>query len=142
MNASDTTIPDSAREQIAKMGEQYKAELTELVRLIIQQQNESAARDEADSEERRTLDRIKQKDFVSPGEGAMLLGCSAAHLRNLVNKAIKGQASVPIPYADLDGVLTFPTAELLQWARLPKSKAKKASTDKSHLKALVGGKQL
>ena len=77
----------------------------------------------SDSEARKlseTVRRIMAKEFVSIKEVALLLGCSDGHVRNLVGKALRGQALNPIPFRDLDGVTVFPRCELLEWAKQPK----------------------
>jgi len=66
------------------------------------------------------LQRIMAKEFVSTKEVALLLNCSAGHVRNLVDKAQKSKASHPIPFFDLDGVTVFPRLKLLEWAKQPK----------------------
>jgi len=104
-----------------------------------------ATRDTASFEEnevaratRLAIEQIKAKEFISPAEAALLFGCSAQHLRNLVQRAQEGKATYPIPFRDLDGVVTFPVSELLEWSRVPKPRIRKASSkNKRGLRALA-----
>jgi hypothetical protein len=77
---------------------------------------------DAGAEELRSrVARVMAKEFVSVGEAAFLLSCSDGHVRNLVRRAKKGEARVPIPFCDLDGVVVFKLDELLAWSGRPKS---------------------
>ena len=96
-----------------------------VARQVIDEQRTSEPRPDlsSDAEARKlseTVRRIMAKEFVSIKEVALLLNCSDGHVRNLVGKAMKGQASNPIPFRDLDGVTVFPRCELLEWAKQPK----------------------
>jgi hypothetical protein len=89
---------------------------------------------------RKTLEKIKAKEFASVAEAALLMGCSDSHVRNLVEKSIVGLTPYPIPFADLDGVRVLPVQELLQWTRIAKPRVKKTITKRnrktSHLTAV------
>lgn len=78
----------------------------------------------------RILARIYAKENISIQEAAFLLNCSDGHLRNLVEKARVGKTQHPIPFLDLDGVVTFNREELLAWSRRPKDKQKPKSKQK------------
>jgi hypothetical protein len=79
--------------------------------------------DDAEANEyRRKLTLLYAKDFWKPAEAAFVLGCSDTHLRNLVKKAQEGRTSRPIPFIDLDGAVSFPRQQLLEWAGQPKPK--------------------
>ena len=78
----------------------------------------------------RILARIYAKENISIQEAAFLLNCSDGHLRNLVKKARAGKTQHPIPFLDLDGVVTFNREELLAWSRRPKDKQKPKSKQK------------
>jgi hypothetical protein len=83
-----------------------------------------------DSEGRKLRDALRlimSKEFISVREARLLLGCSDSHIRNLVNKALKGKATYPIPFLDLDGVSVFPRVKLLEWAERPKRRLRAAS---------------
>ena len=69
-----------------------------------------------------TLSAIKGKEFISAGEAAELFGCSAQHFRNLVQRAIDGKATEPVTFRDLDGVITFPLSELIEWRKSRKQR--------------------
>jgi hypothetical protein len=71
---------------------------------------------------RRKLALIHAKEFLKASEAAYLLGCSENHLRNLVKKAQGRKTNRPIPFIDLDGTVSFPRAQLLEWAGLPKQR--------------------
>jgi hypothetical protein len=75
-------------------------------------------------ESQRVLARIRAKDNISIQEAAFLLNCSDGHIRNLVKKAKTKKTQQPIPFLDLDGVITFNREELLAWSRQPKGKQK------------------
>jgi hypothetical protein len=75
-------------------------------------------------ESRRILARIQAKENISIQEAAFLLNCSDGHIRNLVKKAKTKKTQHPIPFLDLDGVITFQRGELLAWSRQPKGKSK------------------
>jgi hypothetical protein len=82
----------------------------------------------ADAEELYArLRRIMAKEFITIAEAALMLNCSDGHLRNLIDKAIKGKAVNPVPFLDLDGVRVFPRVKLLEWASQPKGKLKDAN---------------
>lgn len=69
------------------------------------------------------LSRIKVKENISVQEAAFLLNCSDGHIRNLVKKAKHRRTRHPIPFNDLDGLVTFNPDTLLGWSRQPKERA-------------------
>ena len=75
---------------------------------------------------RDALRVIKAKEFVRIPEAARLLDCSESHLRNLVGRAENGEAADPVPFRDLDGLITFNVAELMEWSKRRKAKPKAA----------------
>jgi hypothetical protein len=77
-------------------------------------------------EHKRRLALINAKEYLTAREAALLLGCSDGHLRNLVRDAKKGRKRYPVPFRDLDGVITFPREDLLKWAAQPKPRLKAA----------------
>ena len=112
---------DDIRAELARICDRFKERLlAAMVPLCVSQQFPTDA--EAD-ETRRTIERIKAKQFISTEEAAFLFGCSEQHLRNQVQKAINGMAVHPIPFADIDNVTRFPLADLLEWASLAKPKS-------------------
>jgi hypothetical protein len=128
---------------LAKMVEAQRAALSEIVQLMAAKLDAAGSRVNDDDDTRRTLARIKAKDFCSVSEAATLLNCSSQHIRNQVQSAIDGKAAQPIPFADI-GMTVFPVGELLQWAREPKTKKKSgaARKNKTHLKAVAAGSSL
>jgi hypothetical protein len=74
------------------------------------------AKDEEAARLRAQLQLIAAKEFLTINEAAVLLSCSASHIRNLVKKAHKGKSKRPIPFRDLDGVTVFHRVELLAWS--------------------------
>ena len=122
--------------QVAEVCDRNRDALLGVVRLIMANQPSQVPADDH-GEIRQTIAKIKAKDFISVNEGALLFGCSPQHLRNLVQRAIEGKATAPIPFRDLDGVVTFPLADLLEWSRLPKPKLKKGGQKKTHLQAVA-----
>src|SRR5215813_11124264 len=86
------------------------------------------AREAAALEERLAL--INAKQFISIGEAAQLLPWSDGHIRNLIKKARKKQAHIPIPFMDLDGVTAFDRLALLDWAKLHKQKLRRVPNEK------------
>lgn len=78
---------------------------------------------EAD-ELRRKLAVINAKPYLKATEAALLLQCSDTHLRNLVRKAQQKKTTRPVPFIDLDGAVSFPREELLEWAGKPKVELK------------------
>jgi hypothetical protein len=109
-----------------------------IVGLLAAREPANQKENELAEETLRTVGQIKAKDFISASEAAFLFGCSPQHLRNLVQRAIDGKAAYPIPFRDLDGVVTFPVSELLEWSRTPKPKVKKRSRkNKASLTALA-----
>lgn len=85
---------------------------------------------------RPELQAINAKDNLSTNEAAALLGVSASHIRNLVERARKKQAPVPIPFQDLDGILRFPRVDLIEWRDKPKPRAAKGGKQKPQLSAV------
>jgi hypothetical protein len=130
---------DEIRVQIARICDQFREGLVATVVPLCASRQEPQVDEEAE-ETRRTIEKIKAKEFISVEEAALLFGCSEQHLRNQVQKAIDGTAVHPIPFADLDGVLRFPQAELLMWAPIPKprtgGKANGREKHKAHLSAV------
>lgn len=103
--------------------------IEEMMRQIAREEAEAVFTDKTklprDAWERTEKDRarlaaIMAKRYVSATEAAFLLGCSDGHVRNLAKKAKSGSAIYPIPFVDLDGVVTFPLDKLLEWAERPK----------------------
>lgn len=124
--------------QIVETCDRYRDALVAIVSLVAAREYPAEEQSKLAAETRRTMEQIKAKDFISANEAAMLFGCSPQHLRNLVQRALDGKTPYPIPFRDLDGVVTFPVAELLEWSRTPKPKAKKASRkEKPSLRALA-----
>lgn len=89
---------------------------------------------------------IYAKPLWSVAEAALVLPCSENHLRNLIEKALKGDEDNPIPFIDIAGVYGFERDKLLEWLKIPKQdkrKNKKLSMKpaqsgraKSHLKVI------
>lgn len=97
-----------------------------VLRVLNDREAEGAQIDEAE-DYRRQMAVINAKEFLTAKEAALLLGCSDGHLRNLVREARKGRKRYPVPYRDLDGVITFPREELLKWSAEPKQRLRAAS---------------
>jgi hypothetical protein len=138
----DTDEAASSQEQIekqlAELCDRNREALLRVVRLIMANQPAQGSADNHGEEIRQTIARIKSKDFISANEAAVLFGCSPQHLRNLVQRAIDGEATEPIPFRDLDGVVTFPLPELIEWTRRPKERARKRTPkNKAHLQAVA-----
>jgi hypothetical protein len=130
--------PADIAAQIAEACDRNRDALLGVVQLLATAEASPAPVNERADKIRHTLDEIKAKDFVSPNEAALLFGCSPQHLRNLVQRAIDKKTDYPIPFRDLDGVVTFPVSELLEWSRTPKPKIKKPSRkNKTALRALA-----
>jgi hypothetical protein len=72
--------------------------------------------DEQVLEMRRKLALIQEKKHISVAEAALLLNCSAGHIRNLVKRASKRHSKHPIPVRKFDGVIAFDRVALLAWA--------------------------
>lgn len=138
-NADDVVSnQEQIEKQLAELCDRNREALLGVVRLIMANQPGQGHADSHGEEIRQTIARIKSKDFISANEAAVLFGCSPQHLRNLVQRAIDGEATEPIPFRDLDGVVTFPLSELIEWSRRPKERAKKrAPKNKSHLQAVA-----
>ncbi len=101
-------------------------EVAELVKQKLEK-NSSESLQQPDPEAlefQRILRRIYAKENISIQEAAVLLNCSDGHVRNLVKKAKNKKSQHPIPFLDLDGVITFNREELLAWGRKPKTKQK------------------
>lgn len=97
-----------------------------VLRVLANSEAQAGQSDEAE-DYRRRIAVINAKEFLTAKEAALLLGCSDGHLRNLVREAKKGRKRYPVPYRDLDGVITFPREELLKWSAEPKQKMRAAS---------------
>lgn len=140
-----TGTDDELRQQIDQFCEQQRGILMLIVQTIAAApESEPSIDTDERNELRRRIDRIKAKEFCSADEAALLLDCSAQHLRNKVEKTMKGETEYPIPHANLDGPVTFPVQELLEWARSPKNRAKKGSSSKNKtpLQAVAAGNRL
>jgi hypothetical protein len=125
-------------QQIAEACDRNRDALLGIVQMLMTSQAAETPASDGAAQINQTIVEIKAKAFISPSEAAILFGCSAQHLRNLVQRALDGKASEPIPFCDLDGVVTFPVSELMEWSRKPKPKAKKAAKkNKTHLKAVA-----
>ena len=128
LNARHDT--DDIRAELARICDQFREGLlATIVPLCTSQQ---APVDEAAEETRRTVEKIKAKEFISVEEAALLFGVSEQHLRNQVQKAIEGAAVYPIPFADLEGVARFPLIKLLEWALIAKPNGRKAKRGMKH----------
>src|SRR5689334_25400630 len=99
---------------IQKMLDQQREVWTGIFELVSTDHETAAlALDTSESDAmRRMLDTIRAKAFCSASEAAVLLGCSAQHLRNKVEQAVNGETEYPIPHANLDGPIVFPVDEL------------------------------
>ena len=97
-----------------------------VLRVLADREVETGQRDEAE-DYRRRMAAINAKEFLTAKEAALLLGCSDSHLRNLIREAKKGRKRYPVPFRDLDGVITFPREELLRWSAEPKQKLRAVS---------------
>ena len=114
---SAVNLPDVARHPLEEGVEQIILRVLERMGYF----------DDAEANEhRRKLALLHAKDFWKPAEAAFVLGCSDTHLRNLVKKAQAGRTSRPIPFVDLDGTVSFPRQQLLEWAGRPTLAAVKA----------------
>ncbi len=129
---------ESAVTEIVTICDQQRDRLVEKVRLLFSQIQVAPVPTDESAQIQTSLAKIKAKDFASASEAGLLLGCSAQHLRNQIQRAIDGKSEVPIPFRDLGGPVVFPVAELLQWAQLPKRRGKAASRkNKTRLKVLA-----
>jgi len=97
-----------------------------VLRVLAERGAEAGQSDEAE-DYRRRIAVINAKEFLTGREAALLLGCSDGHLRNLVREAKKGRKRHPVPFRDLDGVITFPREELLKWSAEPKQRLRSVS---------------
>ena len=131
---------DELKATIHAMMDQQRECWMEIIKLVSAQGEATQSIDaECSDDVRRKLAAIRAKEFCTPAEGALLLSCSAQHLRNQVEKAIKSETEYPIPFANLGGPVVFPVTELLEWARISKTKPKKggaSSENKTHLRAV------
>ncbi len=129
---------DDIRAELARICDQFREGLLAAIGPLCASQQFPT--DAEPDETRRTIERIKAKQFISTDEAAFLFGCSEQHLRNQVQKAIDGMAVHPIPFADIDNVTRFPLSDLLEWASLakPKStgKTKRRKNKRTHLSAV------
>lgn len=133
-----TLNPELIVQQIAEVCDRNRDALMGMVKTLMTNQRPQIPSDDGTAQISQTIAEIKAKAFISANEAALLFGCSAQHLRNLVQRALEGKAPEPIPFCDLDGVVTFPVSELIEWSRKPKPKAKKAAKrNKTHLKAVA-----
>lgn len=124
--------------EIAKICDQQRERLIEKVRELLSPTPSAPVPTDESAQIQTCLAKIKAKDFASANEAGLLLGCSAQHLRNQIQRAIEGKSEVPIPFRDLGGPVVFPVAELLQWAQLPKRRGKAASRkNKTRFKVLA-----
>jgi hypothetical protein len=124
--------------RLSEICDRNRDALLEVVTLIVASQPEQVPADDRSEEVRVTSAAIRAKSFITAGEAATLFGCSAQHLRNLVERAIDGKATEPIPFRDLDGVIVFPVEELMEWSRKPKQSMKRSTRkNKTHLKAIA-----
>jgi hypothetical protein len=140
MHESNSSIlnPELIVQQIAEVCDRNRDALMGIVKILMTNQRKDVPSDEGTAQICQTIAEIKAKAFISANEAALLFGCSAQHLRNLVQRALDGHATEPIPFCDLDGVVTFPVSELIEWSRKPKPKVKKATKkNKTHLKAVA-----
>lgn len=87
---------------------------------------------------RRELDIIKAQENCTVNQAAKLLCCSPSHLRKLVQKAKQGKSKNPIPFGDLEGVITFEPMKLLLWkdGKLYQTDTTEQSNTKVILKAV------
>src|SRR5688572_11139662 len=123
---------DDIRAELARICDQFREGLLATV-VPFCCLHQAPPLDEEAEATRRTIEKIKAKEFVSVEEAALLFGCSEQHLRNQVQKAIDGAAVHPTPFADLEGVVRFPLVRLLEWAPIPKPRAEgKANGRKKH----------
>lgn len=97
-----------------------------VLRVLTEREADGKQHDEAD-DYRRRIAVINAKEFLTAKEASVLLGCSDGHLRNLVREAKKGRKRYPVPFRDLDGVITFPREELLKWSAEPKQRLRAVS---------------
>jgi hypothetical protein len=111
---------------LIELPERLIDELSELVRqkLVIEELRTDERLDPDVLEFQRRLSRINAKQSISIQEAAVLLNCSDGHIRNLIKKAKHHRTRHPIPFLDLDGVITFDREELMAWSRQPKERAK------------------
>jgi len=132
---------DQIEKQFVELCDRHRDSMLGLLRLILSSASratEVLPENEVDSDIRNVLAEIRAKEFVSAGEAAELFGCSAQHLRNLVQRAMDRKTAEPIPFRDLDGVITFPLAELIEWTKKPKPRTKQSvPKNKTHLKAVA-----
>lgn len=129
---------DEIRAELARICDQFREGLLATVLPLCASQQSPPADQEAE-QTRRTIEKIKAKDFISVEEAALLFGCSEQHLRNQVQKAIDGTAVHPVPFVDIEGVLRFPLAAMQEWASIPKPRAggkAKRTKKQTHLSAV------
>jgi hypothetical protein len=133
-----TPRPEEIAKTIGEVCDRNRDALLSILHLVVTANRAEPAPVDHDAEEiRHSIIRIRAKAFISASEAALLFGCSAQHVRNLVQRAIEGKATEPIPFCDLDGVVVFPVPELMEWCRKPKAKPKRVSTkNKTQLKVV------
>lgn len=116
--------PDVVTAQVERIFEAAKHEALALVLKCCQEADSheaiSVAPSEAHDNEavrlKAQLQLITAKEFLTINEAALLLSCSASHVRNLIKKARQRKSKRPIPFRDLDGVIVFQRVELLAWS--------------------------
>lgn len=136
---NDTTpMPEEIAKTIVEVCDRNRDALLSILQLVTANRAEPVPVNHDAAEISDSITRIKAKAFISASEAALLFGCSAQHLRNLVQRAIESKATEPIPFCDLDGVVVFPVPELMEWCRKPKAKPKRVSTkNKTPLKVVA-----
>ena len=108
----------------------FEQEIINIVGRIVDERLASFVPPAQESDEaektRLKLEVIRVKESITYAEAGLLLGVSSAHLRNVVAKALKNQTLHPIPFRDIEGVITFNPTQLLEWAQIPKKHKLKA----------------
>lgn len=134
-----TPLPEEIAKQIGEVCDRNRDALLSILQLLLSRRAEPPAQVDHDAEDlSHSITRIKAKAFITASEAALLFGCSAQHLRNLVQRAIEGKVAEPIPFCDLDGVVVFPVPELMEWCRKPKAQPRRVSTkNKTQLKVVA-----
>jgi hypothetical protein len=116
--------PDVVTAQVERIFEAAKHEALALVLKCCQEADfreaistvPSEAQDSEAMKLKAQLQLIAAKEFLTINEAALLLSCSASHVRNLIKKARMRKTRRPIPFRDLDGVIVFQQVELLAWS--------------------------
>jgi hypothetical protein len=74
--------------------------------------------DQESEKMRQTIARIMAKKLITINELRILLGeCSHGYVDKLIEAAHKKTTEHPIPYCDLDGLITFEPEKVMAWAR-------------------------